>query len=558
VSAPSSFRFEIDRSTRVARITLDRPDRLNALTFEVYTELRDTLHAGGTRSRVEPSCSRDRGRRSAPEVTWRTSSALSSPAMPKGSVRSRMTCDLILNIRRCRRPVIAALSGTVAGAGAVIAAACDVRIASETAKIAFLFVRVGLSGADMGRRGSCRASWGSRATDPHDRRFRRRAPALEIGLYNAVVPVERVLDEATRSPRARARPRRGARGHEARARRRVGARPRAALTHEADVQAELMERPDFHPRRKAFRAARAQVPGMAFPIRSPSGPSSTTRRALAPVVGAFAAAARELPEPDDDGEARTRARTWLTRLGEGGWLDPIRRRDWRACCLTREALGAASPLADAVFALQGLSAVPLHFAENEAMRSRWLEEAVSGRAMGAFAMTESEAGSDAAAIATRARRDGSAYVLDGKKTFITNAAIADIYTVFATTVPRSEEGISCFIVPAETPGLTSRAQVLAAPHPLGEIAFEDAGPEANRLGPEDAVSRSGQDARPAPRHRGRRRLRHGPRASTRRSAMREPAGVWKAARRVPARAGQRADGDRSDGRPARLSRRVRG
>jgi acyl-CoA dehydrogenase len=112
-------------------------------------------------------------------------------------------------------------------------------------------------------------------------------------------------------------------------------------------------------------------------------------RALAPVVGAFAAAAaRELPEPNDDAEARTRAHVWLTRLGEGGWLDPIRRRDWRACCLTREALAAASPLADAVFALQGLAAVPLHFAENEAMRSRWLEEAVRAR-HGAFAMTES-------------------------------------------------------------------------------------------------------------------------------------------------------------------------
>ena len=211
-------------------------------------------------------------------------------------------------------------------------------------------------------------------------------------------------------------------------------------------------------------------------------------QALAPVVGAFAGAtARELPEPADDAEARTRARTWLARLGEGGLLDPIRRRDWRGCCLTREALGAASPLADAVFALQGLATVPLHFADNEAMRSRWLEDAVAGRAMGAFAMTETEAGSDAAAIATRARRDGSAYVLDGTKTFISNAGIADFYTVFATTDPSlGAKGISCFVVPADTPGLTfTRAQVLAAPHPLGEIAFDGCRvPEANRLGQE--------------------------------------------------------------------------
>ena len=140
-----------------------------------------------------------------------------------------------------------------------------------------------------------------------------------------------------------------------------------------------------------------------------------------------------------------------------------------------------------MFALQGLATVPLHFAENEAMRSRWLDDAMSGRAMGAFAMTESEAGSDAAAIATSARREGNAYVLDGTKTFISNAGIADFYTVFATTDPSlGAKGISCFVVPADTPGLTfTRAQVLAAPHPLGEIAFEGCRvPEANRLGPE--------------------------------------------------------------------------
>jgi acyl-CoA dehydrogenase len=210
--------------------------------------------------------------------------------------------------------------------------------------------------------------------------------------------------------------------------------------------------------------------------------------ALATLAGAFATeTAAVLPEPQDDAEARTRAREWLARLGEGGWLEPIRRQDWRACCLTREALGAASPLADAVFALQGLATVPLLLAANEAMRSRWLDDAIHGRAMGAFAMTEPEAGSDVAAITTSATREGSAYVLEGSKTFISNAGIADFYTVFATTDPSlGGKGISCFVVPAETPGLRfTRAQVLAAPHPLGEIAFEGCRvPEANRLGPE--------------------------------------------------------------------------
>src|SRR5437867_7104252 len=89
-------------------------------------------------------------------------------------------------------------------------------------------------------------------------------------------------------------------------------------------------------------------------------------------------------------------------------------------------------------------------------------------------MTEPEAGSDAAAIATTARRDGGGYVLSGTKTLISNAGIADFYTVFASTDPaKRNKGISCFVVPADTPGLRFvKALVLSAPHPLGEIAFE--------------------------------------------------------------------------------------
>jgi acyl-CoA dehydrogenase len=109
--------------------------------------------------------------------------------------------------------------------------------------------------------------------------------------------------------------------------------------------------------------------------------------------------------------------------------------------------------------------------------------------MGAFAMTEPEAGSDLAALATRARRDGADYVLDGTKTFISNAGIADLYLVFARTDPAAgHRGISCFLVPADTPGLHFvRPLVLSAPHPLGEIAFEGCRiPAVNRLGDEGA------------------------------------------------------------------------
>jgi acyl-CoA dehydrogenase len=94
--------------------------------------------------------------------------------------------------------------------------------------------------------------------------------------------------------------------------------------------------------------------------------------------------------------------------------------------------------------------------------------------MGAFAMTELEAGSDVASMATTARRDDDDWVLDGEKSFISNAGIADFYTVFAQTEPGTgSKGIACFVIPADTAGLEfASAQVLSAPHPLGEIRFD--------------------------------------------------------------------------------------
>ena len=209
---------------------------------------------------------------------------------------------------------------------------------------------------------------------------------------------------------------------------------------------------------------------------------------LAGRAGVFAASELAgMPEPASDDEARVEARRILGLLGAGGWLAPIGNGDWRGCCLVREALGSGSPLADAVFALQGLSTVPILLAGDAALKKRWADEAVAGRAMGAFAMTEPEAGSDVAAMATSARRDGSSYVLTGSKTFISNAGIADFYTVFASTDRAAgAKGITCFVVPADAPGLRFvKAQVLSAPHPLGEIAFEECRvPASNRLGDE--------------------------------------------------------------------------
>jgi acyl-CoA dehydrogenase len=131
--------------------------------------------------------------------------------------------------------------------------------------------------------------------------------------------------------------------------------------------------------------------------------------------------------------------------------------------------------------------LPLLRAGSPRQRELFALPAISGRSMGAFAMTERQAGSDVSAIATTATRDGDAYVLDGLKTFISNAGLADFYTVFASTdLGARNRGISCFVVPAHTVGLRFvGAQILSAPHPLGEIQFENCRvPIENRVGEE--------------------------------------------------------------------------
>ncbi|HJR53183.1 MAG TPA: acyl-CoA dehydrogenase family protein [Gemmatimonadota bacterium] len=196
--------------------------------------------------------------------------------------------------------------------------------------------------------------------------------------------------------------------------------------------------------------------------------------AFAADVDAFARSEfRPRAEPADDAAARDEAREILEMLGGGGWLAAIPSRDLRSIALAREAIAAASPLADAVYALQALGAMPIILA-GDGGNARWVDDAVAGRAMGAFAMTEDEAGSDVASMGTTATRDGEAWVLHGEKAFISNAGIADFYTVFAQTERgKGSKGIACFVVPADTPGLSfAGVQILSAPHPLGRIRFD--------------------------------------------------------------------------------------
>jgi len=200
--------------------------------------------------------------------------------------------------------------------------------------------------------------------------------------------------------------------------------------------------------------------------------------------------------PESDAAARVEARSLLGIFGDSGWLRHVSPREYGGhhhmphvteLCLIREALGYASPLADVVFAMQALGSVPITLSGNREMQERWLPAVTSGKAMAAFAMTEPEAGSDFAALATTARRDGGDYVLDGWKWLISNAGVADFYCVFAST-DRSAgyRGISCFVVPADAAGLRFLGpQVLSEPHPLGELSLEGCRvPASHRLGPE--------------------------------------------------------------------------
>lgn len=205
-------------------------------------------------------------------------------------------------------------------------------------------------------------------------------------------------------------------------------------------------------------------------------------------VAAYAARAlAPRSEPSGDGAAREEAGELLAMMGRERIFAPIGGRDLRGCCLAREAVAAASPLADAVWAIQGLGITPLLIGGDRVQRDRWVGPALAGDVMAGFAMTERDAGSDVASMKTRAVRDGDDYILDGHKWLISNAGIADYYVVFASTDPGAgNRGISAFVVPANTPGLRFVGpQVMSAAHPLGEIAMEECRVSAShRIGDE--------------------------------------------------------------------------
>lgn len=257
---PETFLYAVDQATAVATITLNRPERLNALTFQVYTELRDTFRALDSEPGVRAVIITGAGRAfcTGGDVEDIIGKLFARDAA--GLLEfTRLTGDLILSIRQCRRPVVAALNGTVAGAGAVIAAASDIRIAAEGAKIAFLFAKVGLTGADMGAAwllprivGMSHASELLMLGD-----FITAQRAAEIGLYNRVVPLERLMAEATEVAVRLARGPSVALGVTKQALNEEASMDLAsAIEWEARAQADCMRLPNFREAYEAFRAKR--------------------------------------------------------------------------------------------------------------------------------------------------------------------------------------------------------------------------------------------------------------------------------------------------------------
>ncbi|NOX95467.1 MAG: acyl-CoA dehydrogenase [Alphaproteobacteria bacterium] len=188
----------------------------------------------------------------------------------------------------------------------------------------------------------------------------------------------------------------------------------------------------------------------------------------------------DAPGAHDDVDNTCRA--LVKALGQGGWLrycvpaafgGALETLDVRALSIIRETLARHSGLADFAFAMQGLGSGAISNFGSEALKKKYLPAVASGEKIAAFALSEENAGSDAAAMTMTLRRDGDDYVANGEKTWISNGGIADFYTLFART-DEGSRGVSAIVVDAETPGFSVAERLdVIAPHPLGRLKFDD-------------------------------------------------------------------------------------
>ena len=202
-------------------------------------------------------------------------------------------------------------------------------------------------------------------------------------------------------------------------------------------------------------------------------------------------------ERQDDSDPAAACRAYVAQLGTAGWLKYAVPRvyggaldalDVRSLCLIRETLGYASGLAEFAFAMQGLGAGPISLFGSESLKRKYLPGVAAGTAIAAFAISEADAGSDVGAMQTTARSDGASIVIDGEKTWISNAGIARHYVVFCRWPEGGDRSFIALLVDADTPGLhVAHAIDVMAPHPLGTLTFS-----ACRVSPDQVIGEPGK------------------------------------------------------------------
>ena len=175
-------------------------------------------------------------------------------------------------------------------------------------------------------------------------------------------------------------------------------------------------------------------------------------------------------------------RPLLKALGDHGLLrglfggapdEPPRDAAALQLCLLRETLATITTEAETALALQGLGSYPILQSGSPELVERWIPGVVAGTTVAAFALSEPDAGSDAAALSLRATADGNGWRLHGEKTWISNAPDADVYTVFArTTEGAGARGVTAFVVAGDAEGLSGERLEMVAPHAIGRITFD--------------------------------------------------------------------------------------
>jgi enoyl-CoA hydratase/carnithine racemase len=336
---------------------------------------------------------------------------------------TRMTGDLVKAIRACPQVVIAGIDGICAGAGAAIAMAVDLRIGTPSAKVAYLFTRVGLAGCDMG---ACailpRIIGQGRAAELL---FTGRSMSAEEGerwgFFNKLVPPAELETSAkawardlANGPTFAHSMTKKAIDHE------WNMGVDQAIEAEAQAQAICMETKDFE---RAYRVLRRQAEaglrGQLMADRSfLSWPFFEAKhRDFASRLSAFGKAKIE-PLAHDEHDADATTKNFVSMLAAEKFLNaavPDGSHDVRTLCLARETLAYHSGLADFAFAMQGLGTGSIVLFGSPEQKAQWLPAVRSGKSLGAFAMSEPEGGSDVAALRTTATKDGDGWRLNAAR-----------------------------------------------------------------------------------------------------------------------------------------------